>query len=300
MIVELDKPLPIEEFRKLSHADIADALDPEPSKNGKDDEEETEPEEVEQVTQQAETTEDVEEAEEEEVQLPKGVKKRIAKEAERAAQVQSEIDRAVGARKAKEAELAKLTSGAEPVTTTEKANAKPVRPDIDTFEGTLPEYKAASAKYDDDLQAWLQSETRKTVEEELTAKNRKELVESKWKSAKEKHGDDFPALMQKLTEGLPEPLQLAISEQDDWDDIAVYLAKNPEALKELVDINAVSSARAIRHIGKLELTSDAVKTAEKLPAPLKKVAGEASASIANDINKMDFASMKRELKRRGF
>src|SRR5690349_378379 len=43
-----------------------------------------------------------------EEELPEGVKKRIAKEAERAARVQAEIDRAVSERKAKEAELEKL------------------------------------------------------------------------------------------------------------------------------------------------------------------------------------------------
>ena len=82
------------------------------------------------------------EQQEEEFELPAGVQKRIAAEAKKAAFFQSKIDKAVSERKSREAEAAKLTdkSGSEPAKTTASASdARPKRPDLASFTGTLAE-----------------------------------------------------------------------------------------------------------------------------------------------------------------
>ena len=238
-----------------------------------------------------------------EEELPEGVKKRIAKEAEKQARIQSEINRAISARKAKEEELKQL-SGSEPVQNTEKPSDRPVRPKPDAYN-TWGEYLAADEKYATEHEAWLQSETRRTVEQEFTA--RQAAAESKraFDEALKAHGD-LREMADTVIEGSPEPLQLAISALNDWAGVTVHLGKNPEELAALVQKFQSNPYGALADLGKLEarLTSSkepekTEKPAEKpLPAPPAQVGGRASASAPKvDLEKADDATFMRELRR---
>ncbi len=244
------------------------------------------------------------EPEEAEPELPEGVKKRIAKEAERQARIQSEIDRAVSARKAKEEELKKL-SGSEPAPTPEKQlpAGRPVRPQPDAYQ-TWGEYLAADAKYATEHEAWLVEETRKTVTQEITANRQAEEGKRLWDSAVKDHAD-LPTMAPQVVEHSPEGLQLAISALDNWAGVTVHLGKNPEELAALVEAFNANPYRGVTELGKLEerlkpaTKQAATSTATKpLPAPLKPVGGGASATTPKvDMENAPFHVFKSEVKR---
>lgn len=244
--------------------------------------------------------------EEIEEELPEGVKKRIAAEAKKQAFFQSRIDQAVSARKAKEAEAEKLTGkpGSEPEKPTEPAkNERPKRPDLSTFEGTLAEYQAAVAKADGDLEKWLEDRTRETVSKELTERQAKEAQQKQWDVATEKHGKDFPALMDTLAATTPVDMQRAISALEDWSAVAVHLAKNETERNALVEEFKTSPFSVFAKLGKLEdRLKPAAKTAaddeKPLPKPLKPVAGDAPGRTARvDLDKASDAEALGEIVR---
>lgn len=243
--------------------------------------------------------------EEVEDELPANVRKRIEQEAKKQAFFQSRIDQAVSARKAKEAELASVAGkpGSEPAKTTEPAkDARPIRPDLETFDGTLPQYKAAVADYETKFEDWIAKRSREQVSQELTEQQTREANQRAWNEAATKHGAEFPSLMETLRETLPVKLQTAISALDDWSAVAVHLAKNEADRTALLDKFKTSPDAAIAHLGKLE---DRLKPAAKavdeepLPKPLKAVAGGVRGTTQPiDLDKASMEVFKREVNRR--
>lgn len=227
----------------------------------------------------------------EEEPLPEGVQKRIAKEAEKAARIQSEIDRAVSDRKAKEAQLEKLKvgeKGSDPVKKPESpTDSKPKRPTLGEAghenEG-WEAFAAREAAYEDQRDAWLQNEAIRKFREGQASEAAQKAQSERWDAAVEKHGKDFPALMDSARALAPEGLQVAISSLDNWDTVAVHLAKNPTQLQELAAVYQQNPTKAIATLGRIEaaLSSKETKTAatteKPLPAPPAKVGGSASAS----------------------
>ncbi len=247
----------------------------------------------------------------EEEPLPEGVQKRIAKEAEKAARIQSEIDRAVSERKAKEAELQKLKEagqGSDPAPNTVKpATERPKRPQLGEKgheSETYDQFLERETKYDvEDLPAWIKAEALREFEQQTTQREAKKAAEQRWNAAVEKHkkdGIDFPALMESARALAPEGLQVAISSLDNWDGVAVHLAKNPAQLKELAQTFQQNPTKAIATLGRIEaaLTPKETKTAtpeKPLPEPLKKVGGTASASgqdLQDTIEKGSMAQLR--------
>lgn len=227
---------------------------------------------------------------EEEPELPKGVQKKIAQEAEKAARIQSEIDRAVSERKAKEAELEKLTKGekgSEPVNQPKSpVNERPKRPTLGEAgheTETWDQFQARDDAYQADRETWLKAEAIREFEAKQTAQTAQKAAQERWDSAVAKHGKGFPALMDSARAVAPEGLQVAISHLENWDTVAVHLAKNPAKLQELANSYTQNPTRAIATLGRIEaaLSSETKPAATKetpLPAPLKKVGGSASPS----------------------
>lgn len=210
--------------------------------------------------------------------LPKGVQKRVEKEAERQAEYQRIIDEARSKTLALEAEAAKLNgSGAEPVKTPKTDdNARPQKPDFETFEGTGAEYKAALDKYESDLETWLENRTAKTVESKFQERQAQEAAKARWDSAVKEHGDKWEQSVKTVAEVAPESMQFAISALDNWSKVAVHLAANPAELSALADQfkahppGSPGFFKAVAHLGRVEEKLTAAP-AEKIPAAKPKV-----------------------------
>ncbi len=246
-----------------------------------------------------------------EEELPENVRKRITKEVERQARADRAITEAISKRKESEDKLAKLTAGkpgSEPATTTAPAaiEAKPVRPDLDTFPGTYAEYQAALTKYDADHEAYLIARTERTVEERFTARQREESLTKDWNEATEEHGPDFREHMKALTAATPEGLQLAISGLDNWSAVAVHLAKAPDELKALAAKWDTNQYAAVADLGRLEARlqtgtkpPEALKpkaAAKPLPPPPAKIGGAAATVPSVDLETADQATFNRTVK----
>lgn len=227
--------------------------------------------------------------EEPEVALPKGVQKRIEKEAERQAEYQRIIDEARSKTKALEAEAAKLNgTGAEPDKKTPKTdeNARPVKPNFATFEGTGAEFDAALEAYESDLEKFLEGRTTKTVEEKFQEREAQKAAQVRWDAAVTEHGDKWESSVKTVIETAPEAMQLAISALDNWSKMAVHLAANPAELTALADQfkahppGSPGFFKAVAQLGRLEekITATPPKPVlvpktkvERLPAPLSEV-----------------------------
>lgn len=256
-------------------------------------------------------TEPNQQQEEAEEELPEGVRKKIEKETKKQAFFQSKIDQAVSARKAKEAEATALDgkSGSEPAKTNtepDKSGARPTRPDLDTFPGTLAEYKTAVTKYETDFEAWVLDQTKQTVSKEFTERQVAEALKQEWDAAAEEHGADFPAHMETLKTSTPEQFQIAVSGLDNWAAVAVHLAKNEAERNALVEKFKTSPYSAIAELGKLEarLTTAATKepattAPAKLPAPLKPVAGGAKTTQVIALGDLPMDKFKQEMGKLG-
>lgn len=232
-----------------------------------------------------------------------GVKKRIAQENERA---QRAINEAISRRKAAEAELAKTASnpGAEPEKSPKPAtNARPVKPDIETFEGTNAEFKAANDKFELDLETWLKTSTRETVQAELAAERAADEAKRERDGAITKHGAEFPARSQVVAEGSSEGLQYAISGLEDWSGVVNHLGQNPNELAELNQLFESNPARAVARLGKLEDRIAAVNEKpapvreKRLPEPIVPQGGNSSTGGRVNLETADFQTSKRELAR---
>lgn len=262
---------------------------------------------------EAESEPAAEETEAIEEELAPGVQKKIAKEVARGLRANRAITEAISNRKAAEDKLAKLIAGkpgSEPAKITAPAatEAKPERPDLDTFPGTYPEYQAALKKFDADHESYLIAKTERTVEERLTARQREDSLKRDWDGATEEHGAEFPEHMKTLAASSPEGLQLAISGLDNWSQVAVHLAKTPAELKALAAKWDVNPYAAVAELGKLEARlqteskpPDPAKTPAKaapkpLSAPPPKPGGNASPIVAVDLEAADQGVFNREMK----
>jgi hypothetical protein len=250
----------------------------------------------------------------EEEPLPEGVQKRIAKEAEKAARIQAEIDRAVSERKAKEAELEQLKvgeKGSEPVNQPKSQTSdRPKRPQLgekgheaETYDQFLERERVY---VEETLPSWIKADAIREFEATTSQREAQKAAEERWNAAVEKHkaaGVDFPALMESARALAPEGLQVAISALDNWDGVAVHLAKHPAELKQLAQTFQQNPTKAIATLGRIEaaLTSQETKPAtpakaeKPLPEPLAKAGGSASASgqdFAEMAEKGSFTQLK--------
>ncbi len=247
---------------------------------------------------------------EEVFELPKNVQKKISQEAKKAAFFQSKIDQATSLRKAKEAEAAKLNgkSGPEPGSSAERTtepakDARPKRPDLASFTGTLAEFNKATNEYETKYEEWLKDETRKTVTQELTASQMETARKTAWDEAVKEHGEEFPKLMDALRDSTPPEFQVAVSALDNWSGVAIHLAKNEADRDALVELFNANQTRGAAELGKLE---DRLKPAAKTEAteektvkkPLRAVAGGALGIAPRiDLNKAPMSVFKSEVNR---
>ncbi len=240
-----------------------------------------------------------------EKEIPEGVKKRLKKIDDQTAAYDKLIAERISARKAKEDELKKL-EGSEPVKNTAKAepsDGEPVAPNPSDFTGSWGEYLEADAKFRKEWATWLQTETRKTVEQELTAKQALEESKRAWSEGAKAHSD-LQEMAEAVVANSPEPLQLAISALDNWAGVTVHLGKNPVELEALVRAFQTNPYKGVADLGKLEARlstsskqAEPPKAEKPLPAPLKPVAGSASASKPNvDLEKADDKTFMAELR----
>jgi hypothetical protein len=241
-----------------------------------------------------------------EEELPDSVKKKIEKEAKKQAFFQSKIAAAVDLRKAAQKEFDSLEGkpGSEPAPTTAPTkDDRPIRPDLETFPGSLAEYKAAVAKHDTDFEAWIEKRSREAVSKELTERQSQEAGKKAWDEAATKHGAEFPSLMDTLRASVPPEMQQAISALDDWSGVAVHLAKNEAERAVLVEKFKTAPLAAIAQLGKLE---DRLKPAAQppaddkppLPRPLKAVAGGPLGTAPPvDLEKASMSVFKGEINR---
>lgn len=265
------------------------------------------------------TGEEKQEPEEPEVELPAGVKKRIAVEAAKQARIQSEIDKAVSARKAKEKELADVTGnrGSDPAKQPQPAaNARPTRPvkpdwmkytDADQLAADEAKYEADLAKYETDLETYLRAENSKDFDKRYAEKEAEKAKERWMREGVEKHGADFTSHVSTLEAELPEPLQLAVSVMDESAALVAYLGKNSDERKALVAKFNDNPYAAIAELGRLELkvkpepkgAEETPKKPEKqLPAPLRPVGGGTNAATVPK-NKLASRSESQELSDKG-
>lgn len=246
-------------------------------------------------------------------ELPEGVRKKIEKEVARTAEANRKITEAVSARKAAEAELEKVAKGSEPVKKTEATdpNPRPVRPKMQQWveeftakHNRAPvneEWNDALAEHEERLAAWFDARSderakvasKAVVEQELTAreqadleKQRKAAADALWQAGVKAHGAEaLQSAAQTVRKVTTEPMQVAISEMDDWAGISMKLASDPEALDQFVQAWKESPARAVRQLVLIEQSlkppvaeikekpANSVKT---LPRPAMKVGGSAS------------------------
>ncbi len=257
-----------------------------------------------------ETVETKQEPIEKDEPLPPGVEKRIAKEVERAAKYQRQIDEAVSTRKAKEKQLADLTvPGSQPEPTSAAVKQAPEFGEKGHESETYADFQKRDREH---LKAEIAAETRKSLEQEFTQRQRetegKARRESGIKGVIEagavKDAAEFNGLMESAQEIASDGLQSAISRLSNWAGVAVHLAKNPAQLKELSAVFEDNPVEAIATLGHIQagLKSKASKPADepKLPNPPAKEGGGASASSgAFDIEKASVNQLRRHAEKLG-
>jgi len=288
------------DIRAILGSEAAPAAEPEPTPAASEPEAPATEENHEPVTEPGETKTEPETQEKDEP-LPEGVQKRIAKEVEKAARAQAAIDRAVSERKAKEAELAKVKSddkGSEPVKTPQSLAEKPKRPTFGEAgheNETWQQYADRESAHQDALASWIKAEAKREFQEESARTTAQRAAQERWDAAVKKHGKEFQTLMDSAVALAPEGLQVAISSLDNWSDVAVHLAKNPDKLKELAATFNQNQTKAIATLGRIEAAITA-KTESKpatqpLPEPLLKPGGTASVSTATLQDSLEKGSM---------
>ena len=248
-----------------------------------------------------------------EVELPPGVQKRIEAETRRQAQIQRKIDEAISARKLKEHEFESLTAsekpGSQPVPTSVPVKAddtKPVKPKLEDFQSEADPYtafNAAQADYEEKHDAWIIAETKRTVEAELTARQKQEAWDEQWAEAVDEHGPEYPKLMDALCAASSQGFQVAVSScGDKYSYVAVYLAKHPEELHSLAGQYETDPYSATAALGALHyrLTKEqpapeppklTVAATKPLPEPPGRAGGRPSAVAEIDLNKTDDMSV---------
>ena len=268
----------------ISNADLRammDGKDPKPTKV--EDKPETsatveETEEKPEVAQETTETEPKKKPEGEHDTLPSNAQKRLDKE----------IARAVSARKEAEDILAKLkaqagTQGSEPVkqTAPPKAEGKPKRPVYGDKEGEAwNQYETRLAEYEDARDEWVKQQARAEFEDSQKQQRFKTETDKVWEKAR-KDFSNFDEAREAFVKATPEPLQLAMSQFDNWPAIAVHYEDQAAELDTLVrqfKANPTMAIVTLADLSKsLKPTSKAKAPAEELPEPFESVGGNASA-----------------------
>lgn len=239
-----------------------------------------------ETQQQPESIDTIHEKEEE--KLPAGVQKRIQQEVDRTLQIRQ----AISERKAAQAELDKLTPnpGSEPVKQTD-VSKEPVEPDEAdakySGEGGWGRYMADLKAHRADHSKWIIAETRRTVEQEFTARHKQESAEKQIAEARS-NNPELDAQRKVVGEATPQGLQMAISELDDWSGVVKHLATNMNETAELVELFKASPVKAIAKLARIEdrlnqaakqpTAVDVKPKTEPLPDPLVKPGGSNSNS----------------------
>ncbi len=244
----------------------------------------------------------------EERKWPRGVFKKLQKEVALQAEIQAEISTAKAKTKALKAELESLTTkGSEPVKQTEvDTDPEPNEPDIDTFEGTNPEFQAATKKWKQDWRAWNTRQTEAVVGKQFEARQRQQAVDAEISKARERHGEAFEANRTALAAAAPPELQMDISAMEDWSALVNHLGANPKELAEIVAAHKQSPHRAIAALTRLQdrlATAEAEASAEppvrksKIPPPTRPQGGGAAAAVSIDLDKADPATFNRHVRK---
>ena len=149
--------------------------------------------------------------------------------------------------------------------------------------------------YKKDFATWIKAEAKREFQEESARTTAQRAAQERWDEAVKKHGKEFQGLMDSATALAPQGLQVAISQLDNWSDVAVHLAKNPDKLKELSATFTQNPTKAIATLGRIEAAITA-KTESKpatqpLPEPLLKPGGTASVSTASLQDSLEKGSM---------
>lgn len=261
--------------------------------------------------------------EDEHVKLPPAAQKKVDKEIARTVSARKEADEIVRRLREQEKSLSGK-QGTEPVKPAPEATTspdKPVRPvapvqpifgskdqtwaeyenELKAYHTAQAAHEVALAKYETERDEWLVNQARSRFEQEQSAKQHQESHKAAWDAAVEAHGDEFPEAMERLTARIPEPVQLAISQLENWPTVAMHLESNPDALKQVVDLYGRNPFAAVAQLGAIEASLQ--KKAEPkvakpipkqdLPAPPASVGGTATPSASVDLEKCSFKVFKR-------
>lgn len=249
-----------------------------------------------------------------EKELPRGVQKRLGKLDEEDGYYKGLIDAKRREIEARKKELADLDGkpGAEPEKSPKPAsNAPPEEPDIDTFEGSNAEFKAATKKWKADYREWMRTESRSDVRAELEAERHKAEADKAISDARTRHGEGFDGWRQTVAKAASPALQSAISDLDDWSAVVKHFGENPGELAELNEMFDQNPVRAVVKLGKLEdrLTAavkpeETAPKREKLPPPIPASNGNSAAakqpSMDDALKAGDIGATRRLLKAGGY
>lgn len=259
-----------------------------------------------------ETKQELNTDEEDHSPLPPKAQKRVDKLIAETVSLRKELEA-----KLKAAE-APAKQGTEPVKTGAETPDKPKRPTLPQYgEGVGNEneswtkyqerqaaYHADVEAYDEKLTEYIVKVTEAETQKRFTQKQAREAHEAVIAQATKDHGEDFLALTQQVADHSPVEFQHALLDVDDWPTLAVYLARNPDKLLEVVEKFKTRPIAAIETLGRMRAglkgaspKSSAVEKA--LPAPLKPVAGNGSIQVGVDLQKLSEkpGAMQSELRR---
>lgn len=214
-------------------------------------------------------------------EVPPGVQKRIDKaiarqrEAERRAQ---ELERQLAElREAREGEPAekKPEPTAQPKTGDTQQKARPVRPNLDDYEG-LAEYEAALEAYMDQLTDWkLERAEQKRREREIAQQEeaRRKAAETarqaaqdayaaRLEEARSRHAD-YDDVVGNADVHITELMESALVTSPHGPEIAYYLAQHPEEAERIAGLLPIDQ---VRQMGKLEAALERATPAVAQPA----------------------------------
>lgn len=224
------------------------------------------------------------EPEEDHTPLPRSVQKRIDKEIAKQVSLRKEYEDLILKFKAEAGkpgtEPAKTSA---PPATTDKATSlegKPVRPRLPRFgqiDGeTFEQFEKREAQYDTDLDkyeeglaGWVKEATATQVKKDQTAEQAKAETAKVWDKAVKEHGSDFPKVVERLLPKMDEPMQVAMSQFDNWPAMAVHMDDNPETLEAAVKQYRANPTLGVAHLYELSKSlKPTPKTAKPVPEPL--------------------------------
>lgn len=234
-------------------------------------------EEKDEKTEAKEESEEVEEAGAKEEGLPAWVKKRIAR-------AKTQRDKATSRSQELEAELDELRArGAE------KQTAEPVKsyaegePKPEDFE-TTEAYIKAQARWEVRQELAEQEATKTKAAQEAKDRETLDGYAKRVSEAKEKH-DDWDEVYESVGDmTIPSSVQLALIKRKDGPELVYHLAKNPELVKLLNEMDPLEAVSELGGIAKSisssrsEESAPVRKSVSSAPAPIKPVGGAGTKS----------------------